>query len=152
MIFAWLLFISLCSKYRWTSATTTVKRGDMNLIILKVVSSLLVRVNSYIANQWKNVSGLAVMTRLRNSTSIRILVCWEINVAHLPPIFLIIFRKRIKRQRWFSHPMLTVVKQTHWPMLSSGGRLVSLPLVWCWVIYAYSQFAAWAWTLSVLVS
>ena len=33
------------------SATATVKRGNVNLVILKVVSSLLVRLNLYIANQ-----------------------------------------------------------------------------------------------------
>ena len=47
---------------------------DMNLIILKVVSSLLVRLNLYIANQCKNVSGFSVITQLRNSPSVRILV------------------------------------------------------------------------------
>ena len=38
-------------KILYTSATTAVKRGDMNLIILKDVSSLLVRLNPYIVNQ-----------------------------------------------------------------------------------------------------
>ena len=51
------------------------KTWRYEFIILKVVSSLLVRLNLYIANQRKNVSGLSMMTRSRNSTSIRILVC-----------------------------------------------------------------------------
>ena len=38
------ILVNKCHNY-------TVKRGDMNLIILKVVSSLLVRLNLYIANQ-----------------------------------------------------------------------------------------------------
>ena len=115
MIFAWLLFIGLCSKYWWISATTTVKRGDMNLVILKVVSSLLVRVNPYTANQRECALGDDTVEELYEYKNVGVLKIYCSSFASKA------------RQVWFSHPMLTIVKQTHWSMSSSGGRLVCPP-------------------------
>ena len=96
MIFAWLLCINLCSKYWCTSATVTVKWGDINLIIFQnVVLSLFSETKPTHCESMKELSGFLVMTWLRNSTSIRILVCWKITVVNLLQIFPIILTEAV---------------------------------------------------------